>query len=75
MYRETFSEKLKTARKTAGYTQKQVEQETGIKQSTICSYETGKTEPDIENLGILADFYMVSTDWLIGTMGKNNPNL
>lgn len=73
MYKETFPAKLKAARKEAGYTQKQVENITGIKQSSLASYEIGRTEPDIETLGTLADFYLVSTDWLIGTKGKNKP--
>ncbi len=74
MYREIFKEKLKKARQETGYTQRDVAAMTGIKQSTIASYETGRTEPDIENLGILADFYQVSADWLIGTGIKKETN-
>lgn len=73
MYYETFPEKLKAARKEAGYTQKQVEAITGIQQAVLSSYETGRTQPDIETLGRLCDFYLVSADWLIGTKGKNQP--
>lgn len=73
MYYETFPAKLKQARKDAGYTQKQVEALTGIQQAVISSYESGRTQPDIETLGRLADFYCVSCDWLIGTKGKNQP--
>lgn len=69
MYNHSFKEKLKKARAETGLTQREVEAETGIKQSTIASYEIGRTEPDIENLGILADFYEVSVDWLLGTKG------
>ena len=69
MYRESFCSKLKKARSNTGFTQREVAKETGISHSTIANYETGRTEPDIENLGILADFYGVSTDWLIGTRG------
>lgn len=75
MYKETFASKLKKARTILSYTQKEVESETGIKQSTLASYETGRTEPDIETLGILADLYNISLDWLIGTNGKNNKNI
>lgn len=71
MYVETFAEKLKKARLETGFTQREVAAETKIKQSTIASYEIGRTQPDIETLGILADFYGVSTDWLIGTAGAN----
>lgn len=69
MYKESFCSKLKKARIDTGFTQREIAKETGIAQSTIANYETGRTEPDIENLGILADFYGVSTDWLIGTKG------
>ena len=71
MYAETFAAKLKAAREDAGYTQRQIEAITGIKQSTLASYETGRTQPDLETLGQLADFYAVSVDWLLGTRGKN----
>ena len=70
MYVESFPSKLKQARNLTGFTQREVEFETGIKQPTIASYEIGRTQPDLETLGILADFYGVSVDWLLGTKGK-----
>lgn len=69
MYYEGFPSKLKKARIDTGFTQREIERETGIKQPSIANYETGRTQPDIETLGILADFYGVSVDWLIGTKG------
>lgn len=69
MYKESFPSKLKKARKNTGFTQREVAQETGITASVLARYETGKLEPSIETLGILADFYQVSADWLIGTAG------
>lgn len=71
MYFETFPQKLQQARKAAGYTQRQVAEILNMKQTTIASYEVGRTQPDIETLGKLADFYAVSVDWLIGTQGRN----
>lgn len=70
MYAEGFASKLKKARINTGFTQREVERETGIQQSSLAKYERGNQEPDIEKLGILADFYGVSTDWLIGTNGN-----
>ena len=67
MYADNFAQKLKKARKDAGYTQEQVALETGISRTIIAYLETGKREPSLENLGILADFYNVSVDWLLGT--------
>lgn len=72
MYKETFSQKLKKARENTGFTQEETALETGIPRSTLANYEAGRTEPDIENLGILADFYEVSIDWLVGTKGEKN---
>lgn len=69
MYYEMFPSKLKKARDESGFTQREVARETGLKQSTIASYEIGRTQPDIETLGLLADFYEVSVDWLLGTKG------
>ena len=61
---------LAAARVNAGLTQTQAGKKLGLSASTLANYETGRTEPDIENLGILADFYGVSIDWLLGTKGE-----
>ena len=53
MYREAFASRLKKAREETGLTQREVTRETRIPQSTLANYETGRTEPDIENLGII----------------------
>lgn len=71
MYKETFGAKLKKARTDAGFTQKEVEKKSGIKQDAISKYENGEREPSIETIGILCDLYFVSADWLIGTKGAN----
>lgn len=67
MYKENFAKKLREARKEAGYTQKYVEECTGISQSILAYLETGKREPSIENLGTLIDFYGINANWLLGT--------
>lgn len=67
MYKEMFAQKLQKARKEKEFTQKDVQEITGIQQGTISKYEQGKLEPNIENLGILIDLYNISADWLIGT--------
>lgn len=70
MYTETFKEKLKEARKQSKYTQDEVAEETGIPRSTLANYESGRTQPDIETLSRLIDFYEVSADWILGTGKK-----
>lgn len=72
MYKEGFPSRLQKARNSTGFTQREVSAETGIPQSTLANYETGRTEPDIETIGILAEFYNVSTDWLFGITKKHN---
>lgn len=67
MYKENFHVKLKDARKTAGYTQTQVSEILNIPRSTIANYELGRTEPDIESLGKMIDFYEVNANWILGT--------
>lgn len=71
MYKESFIDRIKKARIDAGYTQNQVSEITGISQPILSKLETGDREPSLENLGILADFYEVSIDWLLGTKGRN----
>lgn len=67
MYSESFGSKLKKARKNAGFTQVETALETKIPRSTLANYELGRTEPDIETLGMLIDFYNIEAHWLIGT--------
>ena len=66
MYSEVFVSRIKNARKESGFTQREVAKETGIPRSTIAKYETGHLEPDLEKLGIIADFYQKPADWFIG---------
>ncbi len=69
MYIESLPEKLKKARYNTGFTQREIEKETGIPQPSLARFEKGERIPDAEKLGILADFYGVSVDWLLGTKG------
>lgn len=71
MYIETFKQKLRQARKETGFTQIEVCKELNIPQSTLANYETGRTEPDIETLARLIDFYQINADWILGTGKKN----
>ena len=72
MYQETFAQKLQKARIDCGFTQREIEKETGIIQSTLAGYEIGRTQPDIETMGKLIDFYGIDANWLLGTKGTNH---
>ena len=66
MYRENFPPRVRKARQDAGYTQAQVAEITGIPRSNISKYETGNQEPNLAQLGILAQYYNTSRNWLLG---------
>jgi transcriptional regulator with XRE-family HTH domain len=45
----------------------------GLAESTISQYETGKRQPDNETLLKFANFFHVSTDYLLGNEQKKEP--
>ena len=70
MYKEIFAQRLKKARLDTGFTQNEVAKEIGVSRSKIAKLETGTQEPTLEQLGILAEFYNVRIDWLLGTKNQ-----
>ena len=58
--------KLKQLREERNISQTQLGKIIGAARSTICQYEAGKREPDLETLIKLADYFQVSVDYLIG---------
>ena len=60
MNRDKFIENLKSARESRGLTQKQVAEALGVSDRTCSKWETGETEPGIEQLCRLAEFYGLS---------------
>ena len=44
-----------------------------VHQTTYSSYELGKLSLPIESLSVLADFYGVSTDYLLGRTDEKKP--
>jgi len=62
----TFGKRLKEARTKKGLTQKNVAASTGLVRATLANWEIGRAEPDLESIKILADFYNVPIDYLLG---------
>ena len=60
----SFTERLKEARISVGYTQQQVADAMGITNSTYCGYETGKRQPDVAKIKQLAKILKTSGDFL-----------
>lgn len=58
--------KLKELRKTKGISQEQAANALNISVRAYQNYEYGQREPNIEMIFKLADFYGVTTDYLLG---------
>lgn len=67
-----FPERLKALRKEAKLTQKQIAKSLNIKQPTYAQWENGRTKPKGETLERFADFFNVSTDYLLGKTDIKN---
>ncbi len=61
-----YGEELKYQRIKRNKTLKQVEADTGISNSNLSRWECGKVLPNIHFCAILADYYGISIDELIG---------
>lgn len=61
-----FRERLQELRKEKGATQKNMADFLGIKVRSYQSYEGGDRRPDYEKLVALADYFGVTTDYLLG---------
>lgn len=67
------TDNLKAARKKSGKTQKEVAEGIGIGQGTYKNYETGAREPNGETLVAIANYFDVSTDYLLGRPDAKPP--
>lgn len=65
---------LRKLRKQHNLTQIALQMKTGIDQSLISKFETGERVPPTDALIILADFYNVSIDYLLGRTDKPETN-
>ncbi|MDE7219315.1 MAG: helix-turn-helix domain-containing protein [Oscillospiraceae bacterium] len=68
-----FSERIKALRCKHGMTQEALGKIIGVRQDSIYTYEKGKNYPEVRNLMILADYFGVSTDYLLGR--TDNPEI
>lgn len=68
---------LKEQREIAGLSQTQLARATGIKQQNISRWERGTHVPNVMDCIILAHFYDISVDYLVGYENedgsKNSP--
>jgi repressor LexA len=62
----SLGERLKKAREKRRFSQLEVAKKLGISNGTLSGYERNYRDPDTEMLQKLADFYEVTTDYLLG---------
>lgn len=61
-----FKDRLRMLRESMNLNKKELSKKVGVAPSTISMYESGERNPSIENLEILADFFNVDIDYLLG---------
>lgn len=63
---EAFAERLLELRKNKNLSQMGLSKETGISQTIIAQYERNKVSPTAEMIVKIADYFQVTTDYLLG---------
>jgi transcriptional regulator with XRE-family HTH domain len=64
---------LKELRQKNNVTAKTVAEAVGILPDTYRSYETGRREPNLNTLVLIADYFNVTTDYLLGRAPQTDP--
>ena len=65
-----FKSRLKALRTSKGMTQDDLSEKLKISRSTIGMYERGNRQPDFDTLELIADFFNVDIDYLLGRSDK-----
>lgn len=60
------ADRIKELMKEQGLNQVKLAQKIGVKQNTISSWLLNKKEPSITSLWLLADYFNVEIDYLVG---------
>ncbi|WP_333594995.1 helix-turn-helix transcriptional regulator [Anaerospora hongkongensis] len=66
MIKPQYALRLAELRSAQGLTQQQLADLTGLTRGRLNNYEQGTREPDLVTLQSLADFFQVTTDFLLG---------
>jgi transcriptional regulator with XRE-family HTH domain len=62
----TFAKRLLTLRKDRALTQEKIGKVIGVGKTSISNYERGYSTPDPETIVVLANYFEVTTDYLLG---------
>ena len=69
----TFGDRLRSLRKEKGLTQKEIGALLGVSADSIGKYESGDRTPEPNDIIILAKFFGVSADYLLGISDIRQP--
>lgn len=61
-----FGSRMKNLRRSKGMNQVQLAEKLGVKKQSVSNWENGNIMPSIDMLVRIADFFHVSTDYLLG---------
>ena len=64
--RKKFSDRVRTLREARGLSINDLAQEISLSKATVGHWETGLRLPSLEVIDALADYFGVSTDYLLG---------
>ena len=67
-----FAKILKSLRKSNGTTQCELAEKLGVKQSTVSSWEIGRSRPTFEQVIEIPNIFSCSTDYLLGKADNDN---
>lgn len=67
-----FCERLRILRTSKGLSQQDFAKQLGISKSSVNMYERGEREPSFEMLEIIADYFNVDMDYLLGKSDFTN---
>ena len=65
-----FAERLRELRKSRRLSQGDIADLLGVTRQAVSAYERGTREPDYESLEVLADYFNVDMDYLMGRTSK-----
>lgn len=71
--RNKFPQRLRQLRKEKGITQEALGQYLHYNHTAVANYESGRNQPSFDDLLKLADYFDVSTDFLLGRSEKFYP--